>query len=310
MKKLKAIILGIVAIAEAIYLVDSLYGISLFYNDSDRNIFAFTVLSAIHALLLMLITIGGIIRLKVKEKFSLIKNLVMLPVITFLILGTGYPIAYDKSEDVLIASVFFILLFAVSFGIFVFVCGYEKHIVKKEKKQKSVALPFEQKGFTGYNCEWIYDDAADEYCCIHGISEDSLYDEDELADKVWYYSYVYISYFVVWLARHHYLLNDLAYQQNKNFNTYVTDMQNETGEPVSLIQQMDGHLYPDDVRPSVHGFLTEYLDGECRYSADYESVIAKYSDYCYCNDFLWEIYHELEKLIDKAFREYCIGKEA
>ena len=64
----------------------------------------------------------------------------MLPVITFLILGTGYPIAYDKSEDVLIASVFFILLFAVSFGIFVFVCGYEKHIVKKEKETEICCL--------------------------------------------------------------------------------------------------------------------------------------------------------------------------
>ena len=78
MKRIKSVVLLIIIILEFCWILYCFDGVSLFLNNPHSETFRFTLSLSIHALLMLVITTSGMVRIKKRENFSLIKNIMML----------------------------------------------------------------------------------------------------------------------------------------------------------------------------------------------------------------------------------------
>lgn len=297
--KSKFIILLFFVIAEGIFLLHSFNGVILYLDELDSEVFRFTVFLTLYVAWLLSISIGGMIRLKKrKEKFSLVKNILMLPIATVIAFGITYFVLFD-SADYYYAGIFFLIVGLILIGLM------HLHLpVKKPKQTAQHLLPV----FTHIKSEWSYDAAALEYCRMHNKSMEELSDEER--DFIGDYAENWLLYFIAWLVKH-----DLfVFDDEQMAQDYKSEIVSEFCTPSELFSCMDNCLSLHNLPSELSFFMTQYFEyphsAIGNYWEDYLSVIHMFGNYDYCTVFSWDIYHEIEKRIDSAYKEYAIQCES
>lgn len=296
--KIKFIILLFFVIAEGIFLLDSFNGVLLYLDELNSEVFRFTVFLTLYAAWLLSISIGGMIRLKKrKEKFSLVKNILMLPIATVIAFGITYFVLFDF-DDSYIAGIFFLVIGLILIGLM--------HLHKTVKKPKQTAqhlLP----AFTYIKSEWNYDGAELEYCRLHNKSMEESSDEER--DLIGDYAENWLLYFIAWLVKHDLFVFD--YEQMAQ--DYKSEIISESSTSSELFSCIDNCLSLHNIPSELSFFMTQYFEyphsDVGNYWEDYLSVIHMFGSCDYCTAFSWDIYHEIEKRIDIAYKEYAIQCE-
>lgn len=288
MKK-KYIVLTVILLAEIIGFIYCIDGISLFCDEPQSETFKFILSLIILNAFMAFITIGGMIRLKTKEKFSLIKNILMLPLTIPFYLGIGYFTIY-KLDDSWIAGIFFLCVGLIFVGLM--------HIQKSKPKEK---YQYHSYCFTHLKAKWSYDAVLKEYCRIHCITEDSLTDNDK--ENIEIFSSNWILYFIQWLVEH-------------DFYVYDNELSNETiKNPSELFESTDNCLSIENIKPELNSFMAQYFIYDNsrigKYMNDYLSVVHRSrNDIDYCFDYSEDLYTQIKKLIDLAYQKYCMQNES
>ncbi len=243
-------------------------------------------------------TIGGIVRLSKGKRFSLIKNILMLPVWTIIALGISY-FTVVKFEDSHIAGIFFLVLGLIFMGLM--------HLRLPQRQDYGSSKQRAVRTFTHIKAEWLWEKAAMEYCSMYGKSIDELTEQEK--ESIYDYAGNYIAYFMAWLIKSDYFV----YYSDKHFFGYSEDILAERKSPIELLRDMDYCLSVENIVNPLKSFMTEYFEYTSsfigNYHEDYMSVMRQSGSYDYCMDFSWDIYRRIEALIDKSYREYTIQTE-
>jgi hypothetical protein len=302
--KAKLAVLIILVLAEIVYIADSFDGLMLFRDEIGSEIFNFCLALTLHGLSLLAITLGGIVRLKKrKEKFSLIKNILMLPIATVLTVAVAHFTIIDFDEHNLAGMVYLI------FGL-ILVGLMHLHLPHKSKNKSKKAdtstplLP----AFTHIKAEWNYEEAAMEYCSLYNKDIEQLTEDEQ--DKILEYAGNWLAYFIAWLVKHgFYIFDNEIIQQD-----YEQSIIDENQTPQGLFESTDNCLSMHNIKSDLWKFMTHYFEYPHSligyYWDDYCEVTLDIGSINYCVEYSWDIYHKLEKLIDTAFREYTIKQEA
>lgn len=321
MRKLKAVILGIFIFFEAFSLMACLLGLWSYGGDADRVTIGNTVENALAALLMLAISIGGLLRMKKKEKFSLIQNILSLVIAYLCVLAIGEPFISgwnaDSIEVVVVLLVLAAFVLVMTFGLPALI----KICVNKEDSAR-IDSRNEEMVFVWYDSYEEYGEAVEaEYreALALGIFNETPSDEDSFYDKVAYYCQVNFSYFIVWLVRHDFLRKQRGYNRygQKEFDAYVDYLHHDEGDPVTTFMYLYDPLGSDDVDSRVHEFLCEYLEYHSfnRFGSYDDDLDYARDDYFkdnsnhYCHDFSWDIYRSLEVMIDEAFKKFGMARE-
>lgn len=292
-KHIKNAILIFLIITEVVWLICSADGVSLFIDDMKSEIFRFTAAAVIHAILMLIITISGIIRMKKSEKFSIVKNILMLPIATIVYFGVASTFVFDI-KDGWIAGILFIALGVILTGLL------HLHLPKKEK------ISFKPYTFTHIKAEWSEEAVQQEYCRIHGIEEENLTDRDR--ERIERYSANRLLYFIKWLVKHDFYIYD---EEDMN---EIMDIAEDKVNPSGLFEHMDNCLSMENIKPELGFFMTQYFEYShseiSRYIDDYLSVVHRQRNIDYCLEYSEDLYEPIEKLIDLAYLKYCMQNES
>lgn len=180
------------------------------------------------------------------------------------------------------------------------------HTSKLDKAAKEKMTHYSPKKYVYAKTKNNYDETTLEYCRIHNKKIEELSHEDR--DKIDDYTENWILYFIAWLVKHHFFVfNDEEMAQK-----YETEIISEACTPSLLFDDVDNCLSSDNIPPELNDFMHLYFELEPpidSYLRDYLSVIHRFGSYDYCVEFSWDIYHEIEKLIDAAYKEHTIAFE-
>lgn len=298
MKKMKYVVLILIAAAELVYLLFCISGICLYSDGRDAEMLAFIISLSFHAAVMLAATIGGVVRLSRGKRFSLIKNILMLPVWTIIALGISY-FTVVKFEDSHIAGIFCLVVGLIFMGLM--------HLRLPQNQNNTNSKQLSGNCFTHIKAEWLWEEAAMEYCSMYGKSIDDLTEQEN--DTIYEYAGNYIAYFMAWLIKHDYFV----YYSDKHYFGYSEEIKSERKSPIELLRDMDYCLSMEHIDNSLRFFMTEYF--KCtssfigNYREDYMSVMRQLGSYDYCVGFSWDIYRRIEILIDKSFKEYTIQTE-
>lgn len=292
-KKIKNAVMILLIIIELVWLVYCVDGISLFIDDMKSELFRFTSAAAIHAILMLIITISGIVRMRKKENFSIIKNVLMLPIATIIWFGTASFFLFDIKDD-WIAGILFIAFGVILTGLL------HLHLPKKEK------ISFKPYTFTHIKAEWSEETVQQEYCRIHGIEEENLTDRDR--ERIERYSANWLLYFIKWLVKHDFYIYDEESEHE------VIGIAEDKVNPSGLFEYTDNCLSMENIKPELGFFMTQYFEYPyseiSRYIDDYLSVVHRQWNIDYCLEYSEDLYEPIEKLIDLAYMKYCMQNES
>lgn len=292
-KKIKNAVLILLIIIELIWLIYCADGVSLFIDDMKSELFRFTSAAAIHAILMLIITISGIVRMRKKENFSIVKNILMLPIATIIWFGTASFFLFDIKDD-WIAGILFIALGVILTGLM------HIHLPKKKK------ISYKPYTFTHIKAEWSEETVQQEYCRINGIEEENLTDRDR--ERIVRYSSNWLLYFIKWLVKHDFYI----YDEESEYE--VIGIAEDKVNPSGLFEYTDNCLSMENIKPELEFFMTQYFEYShseiSRYIDDYLTVVHRQWNIDYCLEYSEDLYEPIEKLIDLAYMKYCMQNES
>lgn len=227
------------------------------------------------------------------EKFSVIKNILMLPIATIILFGTASFFLFNVKGG-WIAGVLFIALGLMLTGFM------HLHLPKKKNIQ------YKPYCFTHIKAEWSEDSVQQEYCRIHGIEEENLTDDDR--NKIAEYSSNWLLYFLKWLVKNNFYICD-----EESVHEVESITENKTS-PSQLFEHMDNCLSMDNIKLELGFFMTQYFEYPyseiSRYIDDYLTVVHRQRNIDYCLEYSEDLYEPIEKLIDLAYMKYCMQNES
>ncbi len=260
--------------------------------------------------ILLLISVASCIRIKKGSRLVLLTELLMkLTASWFGIFGFG--VAYSGIDSSIIAM--FIVGLCI-LGIVIFGCRF----VSRGKKE-AVSKPNEwnkPRRFESDKAKWAWDDAAIEYCRLHGKSINELTDKEN--NKIYEYAGSPMAYFLAWLIKCNFVSNEFKSEHDPRL---LDEIKNEKASPIEFFGlEMDYVLLRDDLSEEILPFVDSYYYNDIngvrvyshnwkRYIFDYYEAVRKEKGVYYCVDFSWEIYHKLEKLIFESYKYHLIYNE-
>ena len=282
----KYLLLAVCMTAEIFWLIFWLSGFVISPEVFDRNI----IILIVHAVIMAVISFGGIIRLKKSRSTVLGTGLLMKIFITCFCVSVVY-VDMKIYEAAVVFAVFGIIVLAVLFC----VMNYKK------TKPKSINNIHTLKHFTAYKAEWEWDSAAEEYCRVLGKTSEALTDNEKT--KIFEYAGTPASYFLAWLIKRDFVSE---YFKSNVGEEYINNIREEKENPVELFGNMDFVLSRDDISENVLKFVNLYFDyygygSIYDYMYDYYETIRDDNKTYYFTEFSWEKYHILEDKINRAY---------
>ncbi|MCH5204801.1 MAG: hypothetical protein J1F03_08620 [Oscillospiraceae bacterium] len=206
-------------------------------------------------------------------------------------------------QKIFIIGVIVFLIFAVFILVLVFM---DRSTSKLEKAAKEKMTHYSPKKYVYARTKNNYDETTLEYCRIHNKTIEELSYEDR--NKIDDYTENWILYFIAWLVKRHFFV----FTDEEMSQKYETEIISEACTPSRLFDDVDNCLSSDNIPPELYDFMHLYFELDLAhdsYLSDYLSVIHRLGSYDYCIEFSWDIYHEIEKLIDAAYKEHTIAFE-
>ena len=136
---------------------------------------------------------------------------------------------------------------------------------------------------------------------------------DKNADKIYVLASTYFAYLLVWLIKNG-LVNDSCISV---FGDKLKNIETETVNPAQLFMEYtNGNLFRDDLTETGKFFLDSYYyEREYKskyntsYETDYAEIVQNQNHLRIYHVFSWDIYHQLEKILDKRYKYYKIKEE-
>lgn len=136
---------------------------------------------------------------------------------------------------------------------------------------------------------------------------------DKNSDKIYVLASTYFAYLLVWLIKNG-LVNDSCISV---FGDKLKNIETEMVNPAQLFMEYtNGNLFRDDLTETGKFFLDSYYyEREYKskyntsYETDYAEIVQNQNHLRIYHDFSWDIYHQLEKILDKRYKYYKINEE-
>lgn len=175
---------------------------------------------------------------------------------------------------------------------------------KKDANKKTEMQPLPPYCYKG---EWAYEDAAEEYMKMSGISSpDDLTDDD--TRQIYRYSMMPVAYYFYWLLKKGFMTGEFYEYAVKDISE--EDLENDNIDILGLLEDMDCCLHSDDMLKGASEFSKQYA--ELNYAGlysdklvfDYYDEIKNPEDFFYCVDFSWDACKRMYQKIDKAYENW------
>lgn len=149
-----------------------------------------------------------------------------------------------------------------------------------------------------------FEEAVIEYSNIFNKNINKLNKDDY--DKIYEYSKMHFAYFLLWLI-------DRKIVNEKFFEEYsyglVNNVANHKISPLELLKKINYSIFTDDeLFKNNDCYFVNYILYRDYYK-DYLTEVTKFDNKLYCNDFSYEIYNSIAKIIDNRYL-YYVGKSS
>lgn len=281
----------VLALAELLFLIDSIYGLSLFIEDENPavplSVFAILI---VYAAIAAMTAAASMIRVCKKRSSAFVSGILMqvwLSAVTFGFL-------------MIPAEIPFMAVLFLTAAAFILGCVLvSKHNTKK-RQSKNPAYAFRR--FDSVKAEFCWDAAASEYCSLHDLTADELTDKEK--SDINDYAGMWIACFFMWIIRNDFYSDSFCKKYGKD---RINAVKNKAITPPELLRDIDYGFTHADLCGSILPFINSYF--ERSYFSDYADTVRPYGNSLFCIDFSREIYNELEERISTEYKYFCISAE-